>query len=295
VPGPASTPVADKEQYAAYISANTGFDPRVVEAWISGEGHPGDLPGYFNFMNIQAATAAYNHDPYVGVGPANTAIFGSIDRGEKAALDEINALHLGNESGKTIAQQISDIAASPWASSHYGGPGGPNLVRDFQGMYPGVNIGGAAQKSPYAGAGGGGIDLNPADAIGGLFGHPVGAIEGIVMRGLMILGGTLVVLIGLYFIVRAFGLAPGVTDIIPIARVAKKIPGGGGGGKERIPVAAQRGEEVTKTSRPQAHTPKTKRAYERQQERTQRAENKTKRDAARQRDRQFGGADDIPF
>lgn len=122
-----------KTSYINQVAEATGLDPRVVAAWAAGEGHPGDFPGYFNYMNITTATAHSLGIPTVGTGPAGTAIFGNMANGVLAAAKEIDSL--GISSAGTPRDQIASIAASRWAESHYGGPGGPNLVRTYVSMF----------------------------------------------------------------------------------------------------------------------------------------------------------------
>src|ERR1035437_4872225 len=142
--------------YANVLAKAVGLDPLPIYAWQKAEGAPGNLPGYYNYMNITTATAQSLGIPTVGTGPAGTAKFGNVGNGESAAIAEITSPAIGikNEKGKSIAQQISDIAASPWASSHYGGAGGPNLLADFRSMYPGVDVG-SSSATPLPAAGGG--------------------------------------------------------------------------------------------------------------------------------------------
>ena len=98
-------------QYIQGVSEQTGIDPRDLLTWIGAEGAPGNEA--YNYMNIKTSTA--------------------------------QSLGLGNEADKTPAQTFTDIAATNWAQSHYGGTGGPWLVADFQ------NDGFGSPNSPYQG------------------------------------------------------------------------------------------------------------------------------------------------
>jgi hypothetical protein len=199
--------------YANAVAKAIGFDPRVAYAWQKAEGDPGDLPGYYNYMNIKTTTAQSLGIPVVGTGPAGTAKFANVTVGEQAAIAEIRSKAIGitNERGKSIAQQISDIAASPWASSHYGGPGGPNLLRDFQSMYPGVDTGSSSQQ-PLPAAGGGqsqgqtGAPIpNPIAPITDALNSVTDAFKFLFSyRFLEILGGGVLILAGLYVLARQF-------------------------------------------------------------------------------------------
>jgi hypothetical protein len=213
MPGPTSrpgsqgnAPTSAEAQFANYLATKTGLDPRVILTWTRGEGNPGDLPGYYNYLNIQAATAAANNDPITGVGPANTAKFGSLSAGEKAALDELNALGLSHEQGKTIAQQFTDIGNSPWASSHYGNPPGQNLLNDFKNFYPGIQPGTAADPGAKVTSGTG--IPNPIAPITDAIGSITDAFKFIFsLRFLEILGGGLLILLGLYLLGKQFGVS----------------------------------------------------------------------------------------
>ena len=158
--------------FANAVAAQTGMDPRVIIAWAAGEGHPGDLPGYFNWLNIQAATARALGVPYNFVGPAGTAAFGTMARGVQATVLEIQAL--GIQGGGTPATQIASIAASPWASSHYGGPGGPNLVADFVSLFGQAALGAAGTPSPVTPPGLTGPQGRPSRTVG----NPPPGLEG---------------------------------------------------------------------------------------------------------------------
>ena len=206
--------------YANVLAKAVGLDPRVAYAWQKAEGHPGDLPGYYNYMNITTATASSLGIPTVGTGPAGTAKFGNVGIGESAAIAEITSPAIGikNEKGKSIAQQISDIAASPWASSHYGGAGGPNLLADFRSMYPGVDVGSSSQ-TPLPAAGGGKDQAqtglpNPVDWLTAPITSVADAFKFLFSyRFLEILGGGLLILLGLYILAQQFqkvALAQGI-------------------------------------------------------------------------------------
>ena len=189
--------------YADTVAALTGLDPRVVFAWQSAEGHPGDEPGYSNYMNIQSATANSLGIPITGTGPAGTVMLSNIGVGEKAAVAEIKSLGLGSEKGKTPAQQISDIAASPWASSHYGGPGGPNLQADFSNIFGAAALGGPPQT--------GSAGTSVAGSVAGAVTAPISSVTDALgsaftflfsYRFLEILGGGALILVGLYILAQ---------------------------------------------------------------------------------------------
>jgi hypothetical protein len=140
----------DELTFVAGVSTQTGIDPRVLLTWIKGEGSPGDQ--VHNYMNITASTARYNASRFGSPQPSGetiptnnpTAEFASVQDGIAATVAEIRSLGLTRFKGETPRQEIADIAATNWASSHYGGPGGPNLQRDFAGLF-----GSAALDSSY--------------------------------------------------------------------------------------------------------------------------------------------------
>lgn len=207
---------ANERQFIAGVSAATGIDPRVLATWIAGEGHPGDL--YNNYMNITAGTADYNASRSgsprsVGTAAAGTAEFPDVQSGITATVAEINALGLNHFAGETPRQEIADIAATNWASSHYGGPGGPNLVNDFAGMF-----GSAAVDSPYQGKGSAAsaaITGNIPTTYGQVKGAVTGDINSITSglsfftswRFAEIVGGSLLLLLGLLLLGKQFGVS----------------------------------------------------------------------------------------
>lgn len=256
---------AEEATWANAVAKQTGLDPRVLIAWQRAEGHPGDTA--FNYLNIQTQTAQA-----VGVRPsgtlaADTAAFGSVQDGIAATVREIQALGLTHESGKTPAQQIADIAASPWASSHYGGPGGPNLARDFAALFGAKALGSPARPGTQissTGSAGTGV-LGSGSLIGGAA-HDVGSALSFPERAFNfltswrfaeLLGGVLLLAIGLYLLGRQFGVAvptptplktaggladgtfqapPGAGSDAHYAR-NRSVTGGGGARRERVSTA----------------------------------------------------------
>ena len=169
---------AQEAEFINNVAGATGLDPRVMEAWAAGEGHPGDEA--WNYWNITASTArSLGIQPSGELAPASnpTAAFPDPKTGEQATIAEIKSLGLGNEGKRTPRQQIADIAASPWASSHYGGPGGPNLVADFESLFPSANLDGPPMKG--AGQSGGGITGAVTGAVGAVTGAAGDATSGL--------------------------------------------------------------------------------------------------------------------
>lgn len=220
---------ANEQQFVQGVSQGTGIDPRVLVAWIASEGHPGDQ--FNNYMNITAATAAYNKAKYGAPGPSGstvpssnpTAEFGSVQDGITATISEINSLGL-QFAGQSPRSEIATIAASGWASGHYGGPGGPNFVATFNSLYPGQ------VDSQYQGVGKVPVidpGRNP-NTVGGPVGTVVHTGEGVVnsvtgglsfftsWRFAEIVGGALLLLLGLFLVGKQFGVAPPVPIPVPV-------------------------------------------------------------------------------
>lgn len=239
---------ADEAAFVQGVSQQTGIDPRVLIAWIASEGHPGDL--YHNYLNIQTPTAQSLGIQTVGTAAANTAEFGDVQTGIRATSAEIKSLGLTRLAGQTPSSQISQIAASPWASSHYGGPGGPNLRNTFASIFSSAGLNSPYEGPDAAGQITGDINVGGSAATPGLFGSgtlggaaqgvyqgsgaqaavkavtgPINSIEGLIKfvtswRFYEILGGFALLLVGLILLGRQFGVsAPGA------AAVASRVPG----------------------------------------------------------------------
>lgn len=217
--GPGITSIiglSDQADFANTVGKATGIDPRVIYAQERQEGHPGDYPGYYNYLNIPASTATSLGLKFTP-GAYGFANFGSLKAGEDAAIKEYQspAINLPNESGKTIAQQISDIAGSGWASSHYGGAGGPNLVNTFKTLYPNVDLGTASSTkvavTPGGGTTTGGGPFGITGALSGITGAFTSISDAFAFifsyRFLEILGGGLLVLLGLYLLAKQLGVS----------------------------------------------------------------------------------------
>ncbi len=220
------------------------------------EGHPGDYPGYFNYLNIPNTTATSLGLKYTP-GAYGFASFGSLKAGEDAAIKEYQspAINLPNESGKTIAQQISDIAGSGWASSHYGGAGGPNLVNTFKSIYPNVDLGTASSTkvsvTPGGGTTTGGGPFGIVGDITGTFTSITDAFKFLFSyRFLEILGGGLFVLLGLYLLSKQFGNTLGV----PKPPAADAFEQGFGAGDRQVSRSSGRREATRRASGSSATT-----------------------------------------
>jgi hypothetical protein len=200
-------------EFVKGVAQSTGLDPDVLYAWIASEGHPGDL--YNNYLNIASATARSLGEPTVGTAAASTAEFGSVQVGIDATVKEIRSLGIDKAAGQAPSGQINQIAASPWASSHYGGPGGPNLANVFRSMFPGrfgvaepsiVNPPGPSITDVGANIKTGAGDV--ASAAGNVLGFPERAFQFLTSwRFAEIVGGFLLLIVGLILLGRQFGLS----------------------------------------------------------------------------------------
>jgi hypothetical protein len=188
--------------------------------------------------------------------------------------------------GETGYQAVHDIVynferpadpgsevASSWGTYQSGGT--PRLASG-----PGA---GSSIISDITGAPGKAID-----AVTGVVTKPLKGIEGYILRGLLILLGTGLVVVGLYFIVRSLGgPAAGVLDAGVKVATRGKVKASPYG---RFPgrAAAERGEPVTVVSGPETPT----RADRRAGRKIDRGRERAKRDERRALDAKYG---DIPF
>lgn len=113
----------------------------------------------------------------------------------------------------------------------------------------------------------------------------VGPVEKAVLRGLFIVVGLGILMLGLYLVVRAMGVNVPAPPVV--GRVAGKIPSGGSP-RRKGNAAISRGEEVTRTSAPGRHTVSDRVRLAR----NERARKRGARAESQRRDEEFGG---IPF
>lgn len=151
--------------------------------------------------------------------------------------------------------------ASGAYSSLYGRTGG--LARNIGAIAAGVgpapaNDGGGGSPFNFNPLTGFGIPNAIGDAAGGVksaITAPFDWVKSYVLRGLLILLGIGVVLMGLYLIVRAMG-APAIAPLDKALMVATRggVKSGGSSPRRAGDAAASRGQEVTRTSRPEPTT-----------------------------------------
>jgi hypothetical protein len=145
------TITADDQTFATHLSMLSGLDQRVVLAWTVAEtsGGTSGVRGY-NFLNVGNTDT----NPYGGShwnSPAEAA------QGTYTWLlqNPASGRQILASAGQSPQQQLSAIAASPFASSHYkdaSGKIGGNLVRDYNGLTLGGRIGELIVPAPVGGA-----------------------------------------------------------------------------------------------------------------------------------------------
>lgn len=115
------------EQYAQIIAADTGLNLGVVQAWVGLESAWGQSPaGAYNYLNLRGPGGPF-------------ASYGSVQQAAQAVVSQLKGApewygNILKAASASPAQQIAAIAASPWDAGHYGGSGGPNLLRTYDGM-----------------------------------------------------------------------------------------------------------------------------------------------------------------
>lgn len=211
--------------FANYISAMTGIDPRVILAQAMAEGNPGDYQD--NWLNIESASAAAEHVPYTP-GAYGIAKFSNWEEGAKASVDIFRGLGLTHEKGKSISQQITDIGDSGWASSHYGSPPGEHILQDFQSLYPNVDVGSIATTKPANAAFGGNtqpqsLTTAAGNAAGGLVSGLTSGITSLVYQGFFIVIGIGLILVGLGLVAWTLMGRVGAPGIIGMAQQQMRI------------------------------------------------------------------------
>lgn len=219
----------DEVQFVQGVSTQVGLDPRVLIAWVEQEGAlaPGGTGGH-NYLNLRP----YQGDPYSSVSSGGFEQFASVNDAITATVRRLRqpfAAPIVSSAQRSPAQEIAAIASTGWDASHYGGPGGPNLQRTFNGLFPG-QISSPWHPPPRTGmdAASVGIDVHN---IGTPWGAAAAAshIPGVVQvegavhalrsvgdlirfitswRFAEIVGGILLLVVGLVLIGRHFGISP---------------------------------------------------------------------------------------
>lgn len=142
----------DEGQFVVDVSRATNIDPRVLIAWIAGEGHPGDEEN--DWLNMGPNGAALDVGAS-GLDQYHVESFPTEAAGAAATINRINEQFLSGLR-QTIAQkgtprqQIAAIGQSGWATSHYGSPPGANLDADFAARFTSQGLDTAAQTGADA-------------------------------------------------------------------------------------------------------------------------------------------------
>lgn len=243
-----TTPEAGQTQspytkFVVGVSTKTGIDPRVLVAWIRQEGAyaPNGTGGY-NFLNLSKDTTGNvgevaSNKKFANFGTVQDAITSTVNR-----LNQPFAAGIRASVGKPPGQEISAIAASGWDAAHYGGPGGPNLVAAFTGLFNKAaltdsylspasagGVAGAAGTGSAADAGSSDAGVRKAsDAVtGAITAVPdfLGKITSLdfLLRAGEVVGGAILILAGLYLLAKQIGLSAGPDIPAPVKRFAQAV------------------------------------------------------------------------
>jgi hypothetical protein len=282
--------VSEESSFANTIAHYLGYDPRTVYAWAQLE-TGGQAIGH-NWLNLRPyhpnGGGKTDDVGVVGISPGGFDIFESVSA---AAISTEHRLHQpfaagirsASGPGHSPAQEIAALAASDWDEGHYGGTGGPSIANVFSGLYGQDALGAPASSHVVKDAGkqtsSSVIDkltgVPGSGGIGGIGGDVASFLKTWVVRGALIGLGTGVVLIGLYFIVRALG-AP---TIAPMETATRFVT---------------RGRVAAKSSR-DADDKALVRTVRRQEAADARAAAKAAKGAERDKRAQMEGYGDVPF
>lgn len=195
------TITADDQTFSAHLAMLSGLDQRVITAWTVAEtsGGTSGVRG-FNFLNVGNTDT----NPYGGPRWATPA---QAAEGTYTWLLQNPASGRGilASAGKSPDQQLSAIAASPFASSHYrdsSGKVGGNLVRAYNGLTLGGRIGELVVPAPVGGAAqsAGSAALAPVKAVTNPI-KDVGSFFSFLGSGTFRYGAAFVVLLVLAFVI----------------------------------------------------------------------------------------------
>src|ERR1035437_535102 len=222
IPGLGNSTASEEQQFSFAVAQQTGLDPRVVTAWAQQE--TGGSANAHNWLNLRP----FQGDPYASVSSGGFEQFSTLGDAVTATVKRIRqpfAAPIIASEHKSPAQEISAIASTGWDSGHYGGPGGPNLLRTFLSLYPGQ---GGSPAITAAGSGAPGTG-----ALAGIANNPVGAVTSVTSsvtdaakfvfsyRFLEILGGGALILVGLYILAQQFK-STALASAIPLPAGAKQ-------------------------------------------------------------------------
>lgn len=140
---------AQEALFSNAVAKGTGFDPRVIYAQAQSEGAyaPGGTGG-LNFLNLKSDTVRSLGLPFAGSSTGGFAQFANLAQAENATIAEYRSPTIGlTAPAPTVSGEISQIAATPWDQTHYGGTGGPNLAAQFKSLYGDSAFAGKASTS----------------------------------------------------------------------------------------------------------------------------------------------------
>ena len=212
---PSLTPGA--EEVAQGLASKTGLDINVVRAWIAQESAWGRSPGdnAYNYLNWDHSSGEWHH--LSTADEAVDAYYGQLTRAPQW-YGRILA-----SAGASPQTQISAIAASPWSASHYGGKGGPNLVRVYNAVVKAYAGGTGTLEAASASV----TKVTPISSRSGKQAKPWLTLhipgDGDIPLGaiLKVTAGALLMLAALVIILAAIGLRSGVAGT-----AIEAVPGG---------------------------------------------------------------------
>lgn len=139
----------DEQAFVEGVSLGTGVDKRVLTAWerIEGAYAPSGTGGH-NYLNLRP----YQGDNYASVSPGGFEQFATVTDAVTATVRRIkqpfaDPIERAAQRGASPREQIAAIASTGWDVGHYGGTGGPALLRSYTGLYGANTLGDASGDS----------------------------------------------------------------------------------------------------------------------------------------------------
>lgn len=223
MPGPTTRPgtgnADELTRFANGVAAQTGLDPRVIVAW--GQLETGGNPIGHNWLNERPGSGGRGFSGVPeGSSPGGFAEFNSTQDAITETAYWINNFSnyagVKSSGGKPPAQEIAAIAASPWDAGHYGGSGGPNLLREFNSLYPG-DAQSPAQTGPTSGVGAPQGVPNPLDTLTKPFKSVEQALTFLTSwRFAEVVGGFALLVVGLVLLGKQFGVNAPTPVPVPV-------------------------------------------------------------------------------
>lgn len=203
--------------FASQVSSQTGIDARVIYAW--GQQETGGSAIGHNWLNLRP----YPGDPYSGVSSGGFEEYNSTQDAVSATVRRIRqpfAAPIVNaaKTNATPAAEIAAIASTGWDAGHYGGTGGPNLLRTFDSLYGAPAAGSPGTVTSVTGTTGGGnagsgVGINSIPGVGSL----EDAFKFVTSwRFAEVLGGFALLIVGLVLLGKQFGISPPAAIPVPV-------------------------------------------------------------------------------